>query len=378
MSNLFFIHTPMQLFMAQQIIHQEALKDNIMVYDYAGFNSYYQNSYELIVITDMWIKKIINPVRLGWNTLSTEGSMWRSIKEIKRKLKVLVSFIEKEHPSALYFGDMLNQGYRLLAHIFSGKGIKIGFFEEGYSHYTGRIYRHIWRFLIRTLVVDVMVYLPLYHKCLEYKTVYVCRNPNKIPQDVRFSLIPFYKEPFDKLVHPELLMSLTLKKYMDEEKNRINKVAKTDSLVLFINEDIKHYVAKIDAQTEEQLLQEYVFPVVPKDSLFLVKFHPAENEARKNQVRRYFEKNNVPFCVISEDINVPVEYYLQMLKFNHIFTYAMAVNLYNGYLFPHTEITRLLDGLNRVCKKNGITNLGKLNTLISRLDAVQKCIEQGA
>ena len=36
MANLFFIHTPLELLIAQQIINQEKLTDNVMLCGYVG------------------------------------------------------------------------------------------------------------------------------------------------------------------------------------------------------------------------------------------------------------------------------------------------------------------------------------------------------
>lgn len=378
MANIFFVHTPMQLFMAQQIINQEGLKDNVMVYDYAGFNSYYQDSYDLISIPESWSKCVLNPVRLKWNVTKEKRRFFSSVKEIRQKLKILENFVEDEKANTVYFGDILNCGYRVLAHLFHKKGLRIGFFEEGFSHYTGRVVGGpTFSEVVKTIMIDMLVYLPLYHDCFEYKARYIDNNINRIPQDVRYSLIPYYHEKFDKLVKPALILSPTLEEYMNRECAEINEIKQNGSIVLFVNEEIYHFVKGIDSSIEEQLLQECVFAKLPKNSVVLLKYHPSENEERKKQVADYFEKNGVKYYVLSKGLNVPVEYYLQMYSFYMIFTYATAVSLYNGYLFPHTHTIRLLDDLKRICEQHGIKDTKRLSGIISRLDGVQNIISKG-
>ena len=54
MANLFFIHTPLQLMIAQMIIEQEKLKDNVMLCGYVDDNRHFLQLYDLIRIDEMW------------------------------------------------------------------------------------------------------------------------------------------------------------------------------------------------------------------------------------------------------------------------------------------------------------------------------------
>ena len=378
MANLFFIHTPMQLFMAQQIINQEGLKDNVMVYDYAGANAYYQKTYDMICIPVMWKRRILNPVRLGWNMTREKRHFLKSIRDIRHKVKLLEKFVRNENAKALYLGDMLNGGYRILAHLFYPKGLTIGFFEEGFSHYTGRVAgKPKLPEIVKTILIDVFVYLPLYQGCYEYKAKIVDNDVNKIPQTVRYSLIPYYNEPFDRIVKSELLLSPILHEYLEKEKIEILKIKQDGELILFVNEDICHFAAGINNSIEEELLKESVFLKSKKESVFLIKFHPAESDERRKMVAKFFEDNNIKFFILSKGMNVPVEYYLQMYKFSRIFTYATAVSLYNGYLFPYTNTTRLLDDLLFICRRRGIDHTDRLAKIILRLDGIQETLKRG-
>lgn len=378
MANLFFIHTPMQLFMAQQIIHQERLKDNVMVYDYAGNNKHYIDAYKFIFISEMWSKRVINPVRLGWNMIKGNGLI-KDIREIRNSLDVIEAFVLDNDVKMIYMGDVLNRGYRLLAHIFYKRNIGIAFFEEGYSHYTGRYesWKKIFKDVLYAFILDGFIYYPRYHERLEYKVSVTDNNFNKIPQNVRYSLIPFYHESYDRLLKPTLLLSQVLQSYMEQELIKIKRAGGAGSLALFVNEEIKNFVKDVDAVIEEQLLKECVFHAVDAETLFLIKFHPAENVERRNQVKGMFDKNNIRYCILSEEINVPVEYYLQMLNFKRIFSYATAVTLYNGYLFPQTPTTRLLDDLVRICKEKQLPHLDKIEKLVNKLDFIQTSIKNG-
>ena len=61
MANLFFIHTPLELLIAQQIINQEKLTDNVMLCGYVGENKHFLDTYRLTIIPSMWMESVLMP-----------------------------------------------------------------------------------------------------------------------------------------------------------------------------------------------------------------------------------------------------------------------------------------------------------------------------
>ena len=53
MANLFFIHTPLQLMIAQMIIKQENLKDNVMLCGYVDDNRHFLQIYDTVSYTHL-------------------------------------------------------------------------------------------------------------------------------------------------------------------------------------------------------------------------------------------------------------------------------------------------------------------------------------
>ena len=57
MANLFIAFTPFQLFVAQQIVNQEELSDNILIEGYVGNNSHFYDIYDMMEMDNFWKKE---------------------------------------------------------------------------------------------------------------------------------------------------------------------------------------------------------------------------------------------------------------------------------------------------------------------------------
>ena len=93
MANLFFIHTPLELLIAQQIINQEKLTDNVMLCGYVGEDKHFLDTYRLTIIPSMWMESVLMPDVAGWaaiekrHLLKTALRAFRRYKEICSLLK---------------------------------------------------------------------------------------------------------------------------------------------------------------------------------------------------------------------------------------------------------------------------------------------------
>ena len=134
MANLFFIHTPLQLMIAQQIIRQESLQDNVMLYGYVDDNIHFLDIYDLTTIDELWNKKVAFPQVARWAIISRHH-LWRDCKRTLRNFRLLGKIIKKHDVDTLYIGDMWNNSCQLSAMAFHRKGLKICFYEEGNGHY---------------------------------------------------------------------------------------------------------------------------------------------------------------------------------------------------------------------------------------------------
>ena len=71
---------------------------------------------------------------------------------------------------------------------------------------------------------------------------------------------------------------------------------------------------------------------------------------RKNLLEK-LKATKIKTVVLSEDINLPVEIYLQYMTFETIYFFFSSTYAYNGYLFPKQEFVSLLPLLNEECVK---------------------------
>ena len=102
MKNAFFIHTPLQLFVAQQIIRQEGLAGNILIYSYVEGNEHFLIIYDMIKIDEYWDKCVFNknlPV-IGNVLLHNPLRSYIEVQKLKK-------YFKKEKISSLYNNTFL-------------------------------------------------------------------------------------------------------------------------------------------------------------------------------------------------------------------------------------------------------------------------------
>ena len=92
MANLFFIHTPFQLFVAQQLIHQESCVNNIMLYGYVGSNIQNLKAYDLMIIPELWQDRILMEDIAEWAVHDKRHPI-KSSKKILDRYKSIISIV---------------------------------------------------------------------------------------------------------------------------------------------------------------------------------------------------------------------------------------------------------------------------------------------
>ena len=159
MSHLFVVFTPFQLFIAQQLVHQEQLKDCILIEAYVAGNPHFIEIYDMMEMEGMWKKKYIIPDFAQWDGLRTTSIM-DEVKTYKMYRKIW-NLIKSNNVGTLYLGEMQNNAIRFTDIVFHHKGIKIVFFEEGTAHYIQRPYQKETRWMkIKEFIRDLVEYLP--------------------------------------------------------------------------------------------------------------------------------------------------------------------------------------------------------------------------
>ena len=90
MGNLFVVFTPLQLFVSQQIIRQEKLKNNVVI---LGWSSQFSDAYEMMYIEELWDNKIFIEDNNRWGSLGI--SSFSDIKNVSVTINCLKVFVMK-------------------------------------------------------------------------------------------------------------------------------------------------------------------------------------------------------------------------------------------------------------------------------------------
>ena len=101
----------------------------------------------------------------------------------------------------------------------------------------------------------------------------------------------------------------------------------------------------------------------------LIKFHPRETLTDKEDIIAIFKDHNIKYRIICEQINIPIEYFLQVIRFRMILTYLCSSVIYNGYLYPQVQVKSLLPQYYKLTIEYNAVNEAKIvnNILNSRI-----------
>lgn len=367
--NLFIVFTPLQLFVAQQIVRQEHLTDCVLV---EGWRSLFAKTYDMMRMEDLWT------CRYEWEDFSRWiGDRLNSLAEVRkmrRGYKRLLTICEKHSVGTIYMGELLNQSCRFTAIAFSHLGYKVVFFEEGTSHYINRpcTERHTRKEHLKQWLLDALYFKPLYG--IRFAKWHCAPNrpyEGDLPIDKRFSIIPYYNEPYDARLKVEPMFSPQLKQYVEENlptgsERRVMLL--TDPMAELLTEDYMYLYFNL---IEETLLQ------LDKDVALYIKYHPRDPQASRERVEAIAKKQGITYRVLSEEVNIPVEYYLQSCKFEAIYVFNASTYFYNGYIFPKHTFIRLLPELYNRAVTAGVAQ-EKLKWLKGFVDGIQISVREQA
>jgi hypothetical protein len=335
MANLFVVFTPFQFFIAQQIVEQEQLKDCILLMSYIHGNKHFIPIYDLMSLEGMWKKKIEFEDFPQWDGLRTKSI--NDIKHAYRNYKRICTILKDNNIDSIFLGEQQNTTLRFTDILFTHKGYKIIFFEEGAAHYLPRKYKKPdLKTKIKILFRDIFYYLPLYHIRFA-KWRYTPNLPvEQLPMYKRYSIIPHYNESFDVRLYPKSLLSQKLNLYIkksirDDDKKRV--LFLTDPLNELISDQYIHiYYEIIDK----------CFHQIDKTTTVYIKYHPRDKVNSKRRIEKLAHDAGLDFLILSKEINIPVEYYLQNFVFDKVYVFNASTFFYNGYLFPKTVFVKLL------------------------------------
>jgi len=362
MANLFFIHTPFQLLVAQQIIRQDQLRDNVMLYGYVDDNVHFLKLYEMTIIDSMWSERVAMPEVARWALMSRKH-LWRDCWRTWYCYKFLRDVICKHHVDVLFLGDMKNYSCQLTALTFHRKGLKICFFEEGCGHYVMNYdYGLGGGFIdkVYAILIDAFYYRPLYGVSMGFICYWKGFVLSDLPMDIRYSLVPFYHESFDRQIYYEPLISGRLKAFLVEETSHLTLQSGT----LLLTSPYYLYGVDSDRHSYVKTIIDYAKSNC-KQRVLHIKFHPRESQEIRQIILEQLNKEGIDYLLLGTKMNIPVEYYLQYIHYEQIVMFLCSTSFYNGYLFPKTEFVSLLRNYYENCKEAGSANAKYLEILLS-------------
>ena len=367
MANLFFIHTPLQLMIAQMIIEQEKLTDNVMLCGYVDDNKHFLQLYDLIRLDEIW--RDIEPMEdvARWAMFSRKKPFSGGIHAYRR-FCYIYGIIKKYQIDTLFLGDMWNSSCQLAAMSYHRKGLRICFFEEGNGHYilphgygmsgscTDKVY---------ALLMDTFYYLPLYGVRMEYVLYWKGITFKDIPMDARYSVVPFYHEKFDIQLTVKPLLSEKLVRLIANEVRHVGQKVNTLLMTSPIYEWMgDHY--KKDEDAYVKTIIEYM-KSIGKGICIHIKFHPREKEYIRKRLLMELTKSNIDYIILGSELNIPVEYYLQYIHYEKIIVFLSSSSFYNGYLFPKVKFVSILENYYNNCKAAGSQSIHLLEPLLKEI-----------
>ena len=365
MGNLFFVFTPLQLFVAQQIIRQEKLQNNVLL---EGYRSLFKDAYNMMRLDDLWRNVIPFQDLAIWNGGRVRS--WKQVKQTYSNYKRIKVILEENQIDTIYLGEVLNQACRFTDVVFRHQGYKIVFFEGGTSHYIDRPYTmdSSLSHKLKVCLLDMFYFLPFYHvKFAEWNTS-PHMSYDKLPMDKRFSMIPYHHKSFDVQLKVEPMFSEKLKNYVysnikDEDGER-RVMLMTDPLrELIPNEYLYLYFDTIKECIDS----------IDKSQFLYIKFHPREIPSSREKILNIVKESGVSYRVLSEEVNICVEYYLQLFHFDRIFFFNAATYFYNGLAFPKMEFVKLLPIVYRKCKNANVSDLAYMENMLVMIEKNSIC-----
>lgn len=359
-SSLFVVFMPFQLFVAQQVIRQEGLKNCILIEGCRELYPQFVDMYELIKIDDLWKKTIYfeDISAIDHEELPFIEGCKKAIKNINRLRRI----IKDNDVEYLYLGEIRNQGFRFLTKYLTSLGCKVRFFEEGVSHY--RVMKEkdnkSIKNLLKIFISDIFYYLPFYHITFGKWRYNGCRKVNELPIDKRYSIVDgYYNETYDVKLSVQPMLSSKMRDYIKETIGNTQ-----ERLTLLMTDPVAEFIGGENMDLYYETIKEKLATMEHTTKIY-VKFHHREEEEQKGKTLEIVKETGIPYEILAPTINIPVEYYLQNCNIKEVLIFNASTYIYNGYIFPDILFTKLLPLLYKKVEKRGNIDLTNFKTFIN-------------
>ncbi len=351
MNILFFVHTPFQLFVSQQIIFQEKYENVTFLLGTIGENHAFYEAFDLM-LKGAHNKHVVYRMDglAQWASLSRKRLLFDMYKTYIRERKIR-DILRKEKIDMIYMGDMNNLSCKFGALLYARLGFKIGFFEEGISHYYWAQYSDKFPFVnsILTKLTDYFFYRPIWHFSFgKYMFNKAQLSFGDLPMDKRYSILPRYNDSFDIQLHLHAIDNKELEGYIMAD---ISGYDKSSNVTLFLSEPIFE-----GGMGNEEICLDVIENYLKLDietDLFLLKYHPREKETMKKNIEGVFIRSGKNYRVISSSVTLPIELYLLYLSPKNVILFLTSTFLYMKYLSPQTHVRMLVYDYAVQCSQRG-------------------------
>ena len=365
--NLFFIHTPFQLFVVNQIINYKHLEHNVAVLGFVQNNRHFYQLYEYMM-EDGSFDYIYHFDDLeNWALISLHSPL-KSICRIVNNYKYLYKIIKKHHIRSLYLGDINNFSCKFSSYVFSRKMIEIVFYEEGSSHYCYQKHNFKMNMFLKNVLCsfyDSCFYLPIwgikYAKWRFKKDIPF----EKLHIDKRYSIINAFHEEYDeKLPISKKIPSKIRQVVLNDIKGLQN--IDYNEMLLYISSPVYEEFGSEGVELFFTFLSEKL-DLYSDKTIFVIKYHPRDTEQFKQRFQKELSKRSINYIVIGKFVNIPLEYYLQCFDFDKMITFLSSVSFYNGIIYKRAEIKDYALDYFMFCKSHGVKNVDLMLDLCKTL-----------
>lgn len=351
---------PFQLFVAQQVIRQEGLKDCILIEGYRNLFPQFVETYNLIKIDELW-KQVIyfeDIAAIDHEELPFFEGCKRAYQNVKR-FKQIITENDIEY---IYLGEIRNQALRFICKLSAHWGCKVRYFEEGTSHYRVLNKKDNNSFInnCKIILSDIFYYLPFYHIRFGKWRYNSLRQIVELPIDKRYNIVNGYNdESFDVKLSIEPMLSKKMCKYIDE-----TIVDKNERLTLLMTDPVSEFIGSDNMDLYYETIRDKLMSMNQNTKIY-IKFHHREPEEQKKRTLEIVGAYGINYEVLAPNINIPVEYYLQNCNIKEVLIFNASTYVYNGTIFPQINFTKLLPALHKKLNDRGNVDLRKFETFMN-------------
>lgn len=351
--NLFFVHTPIQLIIAQNLVSKLNLKHNYLVLGYTGvLGKDFYSTYDTLLIDSLWDKKYdLGDILHGVIDIK---SYFKCVKNFRKFNTRLVEIISDKSFTDIYFGDINHYAYLFIAEKYK-KNRRFYFFEEGLSHYSTYTLRKKFEpsffVSIKSLILNLNYY---FYGVFNFSDYYYSTKDVVLKFNLieKFSIISNGLSTY-KFVPFSFQVSDKLNQILEIELENINNTIGKRILYLSTTSTIEF----TKPEEDEKKMLDIIFNSFDRlSTTVLLKFHPKDIAEKKDFVRKYFNSRGIKYFEVLENYKLPIEVIYDKFRPDLIVGYDSSSLLYGQVMQSSAKVVSMLPYLLEYYSSIGISN----------------------